>query len=257
MELRIDKVGYLHLPIASLNQQERQLIKEIFKTLEYGEEDSKDPWYRFIRGVGHLPSDAKIKSGCIVQFYVEYMAESINHQDFLRAIRGMFSGVISADWITRDSGFIILSDVPSNGLLSEIKDFVALIDSDFYTKTRIYVGLKLYWEKYNPSVFTFEQNLFKNSTQSVNSLVTNLLPFLAKQEKLNLTLLKQQLILNDEEEEMILALFSYQGNVNKTAENLFLHKNTLLYRIEKFKKRTGINLRDIKSLACCYLLVIA
>ena len=38
------------------------------------------------------------------------------------------------------------------------------------------------------------------------------------------------------------AYFKHNGNVSQTAESLYIHRNTLLYRIERIKKLTGCDL---------------
>ena len=48
------------------------------------------------------------------------------------------------------------------------------------------------------------------------------------------------------------------GNPGKTAENLHIHKNTLLYRMNKIKSLTGCSLEDgdeIMSLGLSYKLM--
>jgi purine catabolism regulator len=38
------------------------------------------------------------------------------------------------------------------------------------------------------------------------------------------------------------AYFDHHGNISQTAESLFVHRNTLLYRMERIEELTGINL---------------
>lgn len=48
--------------------------------------------------------------------------------------------------------------------------------------------------------------------------------------------------------EIIELLVENDLNVSKTAEQLYIHRNTLLYRINKIKKRTGLNPKKAKDL---------
>lgn len=43
--------------------------------------------------------------------------------------------------------------------------------------------------------------------------------------------------------ECINAFFNNNLNISETSRNAFLHRNTLLYRIEKIYKQTGLNIR--------------
>ena len=38
------------------------------------------------------------------------------------------------------------------------------------------------------------------------------------------------------------AYFNFHGNVSQTAESLFIHRNTLLYRLERIQELTGQDL---------------
>ena len=40
------------------------------------------------------------------------------------------------------------------------------------------------------------------------------------------------------------AYFNYRGNISQTSERLFVHRNTLLYRLERIQEVTGQNLEN-------------
>ena len=47
--------------------------------------------------------------------------------------------------------------------------------------------------------------------------------------------------------ECINAFFKNNLNISETSRNAFLHRNTLLYRIEKIYKLTGLNIRNFED----------
>lgn len=49
------------------------------------------------------------------------------------------------------------------------------------------------------------------------------------------------------------AFVKYNGSITKTSEELFIHKNTLQYRLNKIKKLTGYDLRIINEMVVLYL----
>ncbi|NRE28611.1 Fis family transcriptional regulator, partial [Enterococcus faecalis] len=51
------------------------------------------------------------------------------------------------------------------------------------------------------------------------------------------------------------ALWKNQGNISSTAKDLFMHRNTLHYRLEKFFEQTGLSLKKMDDLIFCYLLL--
>jgi DNA-binding PucR family transcriptional regulator len=40
------------------------------------------------------------------------------------------------------------------------------------------------------------------------------------------------------------ALFAARGNASEATDRMFLHRNSMLYRLERIQKRTGLDLKD-------------
>jgi len=57
--------------------------------------------------------------------------------------------------------------------------------------------------------------------------------------------------------EIIESLWNNQGNVSSAAKDLFMHRNTLQYKIEKFQTQNITNLKKMNDLFLCYLLVVS
>ena len=55
---------------------------------------------------------------------------------------------------------------------------------------------------------------------------------------------------------IIVAMWQEQGNLAKTAQSLYIHRNSLQYKLEKFRLLSGLNLKNLDSLAFCYLLIM-
>ena len=56
--------------------------------------------------------------------------------------------------------------------------------------------------------------------------------------------------------ECINAFFKNNLNISETSRNAFLHRNTLLYRIEKIYRITGLNIRNFEDAMSFKLLLI-
>ena len=59
----------------------------------------------------------------------------------------------------------------------------------------------------------------------------------------------------EEVKEFVEALWDAHGNVSKASQKLFLHRNTLQYRIDRFAEQTGLNVKDMNDLTLCHLLL--
>lgn len=53
----------------------------------------------------------------------------------------------------------------------------------------------------------------------------------------------------------IIAMLNNNLNVSETSRNTFVHRNTILYRIEKIYKLTGLDLRVFEDAVCFRLLL--
>ncbi|WP_174733429.1 CdaR family transcriptional regulator [Mesobacillus harenae] len=65
---------------------------------------------------------------------------------------------------------------------------------------------------------------------------------------------------NDDKGELLETLKVYldeNGDMNKVAQRLFIHRNTLRYRLEKIREITGLDPRKIKDLTTLYLSLLA
>ena len=61
---------------------------------------------------------------------------------------------------------------------------------------------------------------------------------------------------NDELRECINAFFNNNLNLTETSKNAFVHRNTLLYRIEKIDKFTGLNIREFEDAMCFRIMML-
>ncbi|MEG0737102.1 MAG: helix-turn-helix domain-containing protein, partial [Longicatena sp.] len=68
--------------------------------------------------------------------------------------------------------------------------------------------------------------------------------------------LKRNISNEDEDGLLIQALWESRGNLSTASNQLFIHRNTLNYRIDRFKEKTGLNLRDYDDLLMVYLMNI-
>ncbi len=58
-------------------------------------------------------------------------------------------------------------------------------------------------------------------------------------------------VLDNEMKNTIRTLFENELNIADTAKALFIHRNTLVYRLEKFQKQTGLDLKKFDDAVVC------
>jgi DNA-binding PucR family transcriptional regulator len=60
----------------------------------------------------------------------------------------------------------------------------------------------------------------------------------------------EKILADKELAESISSFFSNNLNISETSRNTFVHRNTLVYRIEKIHKLTGLDIRNFEDSVC-------
>lgn len=180
-----------------------------------------------------------------------------NEDNALSILSGFFNALESF-MVTKDTATLILEDWPTpfdDGIL-EIIDLMAF---DLNLNIQVLIG---HYHKTTSELFeTFHKehdylkilntpleivsNLYIQNTLVENLSIENLYPTV------------YEVISKDNEtRDVILKLWETGGNVVQSATELFVHRNTLLYRINKFQKETELNLRQSNDLLIAYLITL-
>jgi len=248
-----------------INVDKRNLTEpEKFLLSLMSQEDSskavQNNWWHFLTGkADDIPTINK--NVRIIQFEIQKNETKQNTIEWLRVFKDTFDDVVDCFLISNNSGVLIETETTSCMDKESIQQMVQLLDSDFYTKSNLYIGQFWPVDEKLPNIFESERRLFKKSIEMrdrVNNLSTVILDFLVEQNLKNTDLfksLRDKIEIDHKTTQMIDALYRCDSNLAKTSKMLFLHRNTLLYRIEKFYEQTGFDLKDRDDLVLCFLLL--
>ncbi|GEO47229.1 PucR family transcriptional regulator [Companilactobacillus kimchii] len=197
----------------------------------------------------------------VLQFEVQKLESDDRANEWLSVFEDTFDDVVDSFWINKYTGILIEKETNTNMDKLEVQRMIELVDSDFYTKSHVYVGQ--FWPVNDklPNIFDMERQLFHKSLEMkerVNNLSTVILDFLIEQNLKNTDMfksLKTKINIDSKTTQMINTLYKCDSNLAKTSKMLFLHRNTLLYRMEKFHEQTGFDLKDRDDLVLCFLLL--
>jgi Regulator of polyketide synthase expression len=197
----------------------------------------------------------------VLQFEVQKLESDDRANEWLSVFEDTFDDVVDSFWINKYTGILIEKETNTNMDKLEVQRMIELVDSDFYTKSHVYVGQ--FWPVNDklPNIFDMERQLFHKSLEMkerVNNLSTVILDFLIEQNLKNTDMfksLKNKIDIDSKTTQMINTLYKCDSNLAKTSKMLFLHRNTLLYRMEKFHEQTGFDLKDRDDLVLCFLLL--
>jgi len=245
---------WLSIPKAILSTSEQALLLSLACTVD----NENRPWYSFLWGQkNQVPTKREI-SVRILQFQVTFTDSPSQKAAWLEAFQAYFVKPIDAFWLDEATG-ILIERQSDDSFETNFTGILQSLDAMFYTKTVFYIGH--FWPVSGelPTLFQMEHQLFKQAQRSsVNTLAPSLFQSLIQQDRLYTPLiaaLKTSLPTDSETLQMINTFFKYHGKLSQAAKALFIHRNTLVYRIDKFYKLTGFDLRNNYDLTLCHLIM--
>ncbi|MFC0558826.1 PucR family transcriptional regulator [Halalkalibacter alkalisediminis] len=198
--------------------------------------------------------------------HMNIKGEIPDHSTLSEAIASLFSTKTAILWETERQGVIVdlqpdITDSIEN-LYDSIKD---TITSDFYIDISLYIGLRKFTFSEAKTHFLWEKMCFSTVSQLIRKSIYNgeaVIPYLLLHEASPSTLhqISEQLLSNVlKEKELIKSIKMYLDcnmNISLAAKKLYLHRNTMQYRVEKFVEKTGIDIRHFSHAVSIYLALL-
>ncbi|RSK26303.1 hypothetical protein EJF36_05195 [Bacillus sp. HMF5848] len=247
--------------IESLSEKERELLSLLCQPLEHEYDFSiqQQKWTNILykQSLDELSNYL----GKAYRFTFFQASDDIGDKyAFTEAVKGTFAGDVTIIWEDSLSGFIIEIDAIESVDLTQLID---MLESDFYLTFSFLNGLQrtvtqsiaieFQWER---ACFTKVKSFFAHSkVMSMELAYTYLLVDSANIEET--THFIQEHIFTDKE--LLTSIKTYIDcnlNVSLAAKKLFLHRNTMQYRIDKFVDRTGIDIKNFEGAAAVYLAIL-
>ena len=261
--------GYVAIPLQAhqwlllkeeeLTEREKQLIS----WLGSEEEVAPNPWYQYlIDGKGEVPQ--VIKKMQLVHCHLSHSTAE-GTASWLEMMQTLLPNFRATLQLSGQDYVLILDQDQSLPVADILKDTVSAMEYDFNIRLSILVG-QVWTEskegKVSP-VIRAEQAVFRAWIREGHQGVyrfSQLYLWGIEQAGLDLTPIKEslhQLIESqDQLQDIIVALWENGAVVTKAAQQLYLHRNSLQYKIDKWEELTGLQLKNLTDLALCYHLVL-
>ncbi len=236
----------------------------------YDEKYDKDSFIKNIILDNILPSDIYIKSKEL-HFSTEVMRiamliKFIGKTDIVPfdVVQSMFPDK-NKDFVigVTEYDIVLIKEVKPNYDIRDVekvaKQIADTINSEFYTKVAIGIGtavptIKDLARSYKEAqtsievgkVFDTEKNILSYENLGIGRLIYQLPTTLCEMfmqevfKKGSLETLDRETLMT------IQCFFENNLNVSETSRKLFVHRNTLVYRLEKIRKLTGLDLREFE-----------
>ncbi|MER2029047.1 MAG: helix-turn-helix domain-containing protein [Solibacillus sp.] len=213
--------------------------------------EQTDPWLLLLTQ-GVVPKLATYSSIRILQYHINNDSEQLKY-----AIELFFMHDAYLLEISPTTFWIILF---KNYSREELEGFIAILENDFYLHGQLFIGQILPVSEMLHQSFSSEQKMFQailerqhQTIYTFSECFLTLLPLylsLPLQQYLQHTLFYN---LNDEMITTITTLFSHNGNMSSAAKELHIHRNTLLYRTQRYFEETSLDLKRSDDLLLAYL----
>mgnify|MGYP001770224862 FL=1 len=245
-----------------LTDEEEKLLSALFQPYPIDQQKgNRSKWFHFI--FEQKPLEETIRT---VRFYYFFTNQKIEEKDIFKEA---FQGIIhsfSIVWLSDQHGWLIHENDKEPVSSEALAQIAETVGADFMTDIAIFIGQL---HRVNAKLPRLIQNeialieLYKNIFDGGNKAFTFsellILQFIHKKQKIHPKEFLSDYILeafqDGELMKTIKVFIESNLNVTKTAKKLFMHRNSVQYRIDKFIEWTGIDVRQFCDAVAVYLLI--
>ncbi|WP_299094995.1 helix-turn-helix domain-containing protein [uncultured Metabacillus sp.] len=254
---------------ASLSDKEIELLTSLFQSVETVNEDhfslSQRRWFDYLFSERKISEPPLPADHATIRFYYFYLKQPIDEkQNFEEAVQGIIDSDLII-WLSLSHG-IIIDEKPSITLDAKIlKDLSDTLTTDFYVEPYLYIGQLQKNDADLREKFILEQSCFQALHRSAHRekalTFYDAMPLLimTSPSAIKKDILSNQLIEAIEDKELhhtIEAFLQSNLNASSTAKRLFIHRNSLQYRLEKLLEKTGLDIRTFSNATFIFLATI-
>lgn len=259
---------YIAIPEADISQPELELLNSLFplrsNSTQLNTGKKAQEWYEFLLGSdAELPNESKKEEFRIIQYSISGYKEEFELKDIEEVFHHIFSHPVIPIFTSQTEGMIIETNHPFSLSVQELYSAIQVFESDFYFKIHFFIGQYRPLDYQLKRQYQLEQNLFQFALQEMTKerihTFANVFPLFALK---NVDSASRKLLFKrifeafDEDKDLWSTIKLYlenHSNTSLTAKQLFMHRNSLQYKIDKFIEKTGIDLKSFSGAMTAYL----
>ena len=250
----------IYLLESSLTERERFLI-ETLNTQPKKSSIPTHPWLAYLEGKGALPTPTAYIQ-CVHLAVFPKQEGVFQEKDWLEFVENLTVGTLAVFKNFRHHYTLVVNPEVAPSLASTLFEVQSAIEDDFAVELQLFIGNRWATSSPVPLLYQAEKALFveylMHSHKRSSLEVAPVMLWAIANALVDIAPIADELILllsEDDVKELIEALWDAHGNVSKASQTLFLHRNTLQYRIDRFAEQTGLNVKDMNDLTLCHLLL--
>ena len=260
LSLLLSNYQWLLLEKSGLSEREKQLVALLTKQEQT---ISLNPWYTYlIEGKGQAPQNFKKLQ--LVYCHLSYFQQE-NLSSWLDMMRTLFPNYLTMIQVGAQDYVFVLQQDKYTSVRAILSDTIEAVEYDFGLRLSIMLGQV--WSQTGHQALSdlikAERELFKTWWRQGHQgfhTFSQLYLWSMGEKMVDLGLIKDylhQMILDqDQIQEIIISLWENSAVLTKTAQQLYLHRNSLQYKIDKWEELTGLQLKELTDLTLCYQLIL-
>lgn len=252
LSIPIDTGGYAIVPLSSLTPREKTLLQAL-NHLKLPATDARDPWVDYLWHNGPQPHWPYDSIQC-VQISFSQIGDEFDATLWGEVLQQSLPIAVSHHWVHDNYVLLLLHNPNHLTLVADLDALFQTLDDDFGSNTQLFLGYSWPIDTFHPSLFQEECQQFAHpAQQKILQTCDIALAWYSRASRATSPVLAHLRTLLEPDRDLILAMWHTQGTISQAAQQLYLHRNSLQYRLERFQEHTGLSLKDMNSLALCYL----
>lgn len=256
----LEENTYLQIPYDELSSRELALLEKLTKA-PTKVSTQLSPWQHYLEQEGKCPVQLDVIQFihvCLIQ-----KNEDFNEQEWLEMIQEIFGDVLTSfSCFPKHYTIVRKADVETIST-QDLQAIHATVEEDFAISMKIFIGNVWKMSEEIPGIYQAEKALFVTYLHESNKQTclafAPMVLWGFTQKKLDISPIPETLyaqMVQDEFPDLIEALWQERGTLTKAATRLFIHRNTLQYRIDRFGQLTGLSLKNMDDLTLCHFLLM-
>lgn len=219
-------------------------------------------WKEFLTGFSSDLPDSEGETYRCLHFFLTYKDASFDPSLWMQTLRPFLENHVDSFFL-HPKEMVLIQKGPSSLTEKDIQTFLFTMEDDFSVQVSLYVGLFFQLTSDFPLLYQEERHIFLTERLHAPKKVFSLSDvalrhYTMEQVPKSLVLAQLSQICNTDKQwkELIISLWHSMGNVSLAAKELYLHRNTVQYRMDKYEEVTGLSLKEMNDLALSYLLIL-
>lgn len=256
----LEENTYLQIPFDELSSRELALLEKLTKT-PTKVSSQLSPWQHYLEQEEQCP--VRLDAIQFIHVCLIQKNEDFNEQEWLEMMQEIFGDVLTSfSCFPKHYTIVRKADVETIST-QDLQAIHATVEEDFAISMKIFIGNVWKMSEEIPGIYQAEKALFVTYLHESNKQTclafAPMVLWGFTQKKLDISPIPETLytqMVQDEFPDLIEALWQERGTLTKAATRLFIHRNTLQYRIDRFGQLTGLSLKNMDALTLCHFLLM-